>query len=373
MLTDLSELFDECSLEQVNHLLEQDIALKIDEKTSARIKSSVLRKAGIKKNRVWHYYSKNMLGVSVVACLIFVITMIGSYNYYQMPVAYVDVDINPSIEVGVNRWDRVVSVKGYNSEGKDILKVKPILNKELKEAIKDIVETAKLQGFLSEKDEGAIALTSVTDDTNKAQDLIEICKDAIEHYAMEEKINLEIVTAHVALQKRELAEEIGITAGKLQLIYKLQVLDDQVTIEDYKSYTVKEIVNQINSLKKDNGPDNTKEDKEDKAGKTEKKEQKQIVKINTDQQIKDQEKSEAKNKSEIKLERQEEGAKKENSQKDDKDNSQKKDSNNKQDSREKKVESNLDIKKNSNINNSYNNKKDNKENNKGNNRNERTR
>ena len=49
------------------------------------------------------------------ACLCLLFT--GGYWLYFTPTATISIDINPSIELGVNRFNRVVSVEGYNADG----------------------------------------------------------------------------------------------------------------------------------------------------------------------------------------------------------------------------------------------------------------
>ncbi len=225
--------------------------------------------------------------------------VISSYSYYQMPIAYIDIDINLSIELGINRWNRIVSAKGYNSDGENILRAKTVLNKELQKGIKEIIQTANTQGFFTHQEGSAVSLTTMIDGLGKGEDLIEICKEIIEDYAKEEKINIEIVTAHLELQRRESAKEIGITAGKIHLINKLQDLDNKVTIEAYKDYPVKEIVKQIKELKKVNIDDSI---VEDETGELDKKSKEQVSKINTEELIDYKEKSKTKKESEHKRE-----------------------------------------------------------------------
>ena len=42
---------------------------------------------------------------------------------YQKPVSFVSLDINPSMELGVNVFDVVVSAKAYNNDGKKFWKI----------------------------------------------------------------------------------------------------------------------------------------------------------------------------------------------------------------------------------------------------------
>ena len=45
---------------------------------------------------------------------------IGSHSYVE-PYSYVSLDINPSIEYALNRYDKVISVSGINTEGQQIV------------------------------------------------------------------------------------------------------------------------------------------------------------------------------------------------------------------------------------------------------------
>ena len=57
------------------------------------------------------------------ACLMFFILSLGGGAYaYYTPVSTVTININPSIEFKLNRWNRVVASKPLNSDGEKILK-----------------------------------------------------------------------------------------------------------------------------------------------------------------------------------------------------------------------------------------------------------
>ena len=52
-----------------------------------------------------------------------------SYSLYFTEIAFVDIDVNPSIELSLNRFDRVVDVYAYNDDGQEILDNVSIKNK----------------------------------------------------------------------------------------------------------------------------------------------------------------------------------------------------------------------------------------------------
>lgn len=55
------------------------------------------------------------LGVALAAAACAVVLAWGWL--YATPTVQISIDINPSVELGVNRFDRVVSVEGWNDDG----------------------------------------------------------------------------------------------------------------------------------------------------------------------------------------------------------------------------------------------------------------
>lgn len=64
------------------------------------------------------------------------------------PVAYVSLDINPSVEFGVNRWDRVVTGRPLNSEGEKLLASFRWRGRLLDDVVFDAGAAAANLGFL---------------------------------------------------------------------------------------------------------------------------------------------------------------------------------------------------------------------------------
>ena len=59
--------------------------------------------------------------VAVAACLIAAFVGVGGYAYATKPVAYVGVDINPSIELAINRFDCVIDARALNEDAQTVL------------------------------------------------------------------------------------------------------------------------------------------------------------------------------------------------------------------------------------------------------------
>jgi hypothetical protein len=87
---------------------------------------------------------------AAAASLLFVL-LSGTVSYaYYTPTSSVVVDINPSIELKVNRWDRILKTTALNKDGEKVLASLNIKNKVLSDGLDLIVEEAKRDNFINE-------------------------------------------------------------------------------------------------------------------------------------------------------------------------------------------------------------------------------
>jgi len=185
----------------------------------------------------------------------------GAYAYAKNPVAYVSMDINPSVELGVNAFDKVVSVEAYNEDGKKILEDTNLINSNVSDAVSTVISNAISDGYIT-KDVTttaavAVEITTSTDKENVATKLNESLKEVADKTLDNNNVDVEVETEKVALARRDEARTLGITPGKLNLIQKLQALDPTITVEEYKSSSVKDIQKKTKELRKDNKSDET--------------------------------------------------------------------------------------------------------------------
>ena len=198
---------------------------------------------------------KKKIALALVACAI-ISSGGGVYAYAKNPVAYVSMDINPSVELGVNAFDKVVSVEAYNDDGKKILEGIDLRNYDIKNAVSTVISNAISDGYITQDvTTTAAVVVEITTSTNKdkvGNKLEESLKDVADKTLNENDIEAEVGTEKVALARRDEARKLGITPGKLNLIQKLQELDPTITIEDYKDSSVKDIQKKTIELRKDN-------------------------------------------------------------------------------------------------------------------------
>jgi hypothetical protein len=194
---------------------------------------------------------KKRIALALIACTI-LMSGGGAYAYTTAPVAYVSMDINPSVELGVNIFDKVVSVQAYNDDGKKIIEGTNLTNYKIDNAISKLISNAISEGYIKEDGSSAIEITTSTDKEKVASNLDDTLKEAADKTLNTNHVEADVETENVDIARRDESIKFGITPGKLNLIQKLQELDKTITVEDYKDSSVKDIQKKTIELKKDN-------------------------------------------------------------------------------------------------------------------------
>ncbi|NCC66594.1 MAG: hypothetical protein EOM14_00165 [Clostridia bacterium] len=182
---------------------------------------------------------------SVAACIIFAL---GANAYYHAPVNYVCVDINPSVELGINAFGRVVCSQAYNEDGLRLIEESNLSNMSVENAVRSLVQKAAAQGFILEDGSTVIAVTSESVSEKKAAELQSISEAGANSALSEGGISAVIYSDCSDLQLRKQALEAEISPGKLRLILLLQALDSNIAVEDYRNAKITDIITKINEL-----------------------------------------------------------------------------------------------------------------------------
>ena len=95
------------------------------------------------------------------ACCLFLLLGMGWRFLYAIPPSYISMDVNPSIELGVNRYGRVVAAEAYNQDGQDILEHFSLKNKPYVQAVSILLEDETYRGYLTEN--ATLVFTVISD------------------------------------------------------------------------------------------------------------------------------------------------------------------------------------------------------------------
>lgn len=196
------------------------------------------------------FLGKRVIAAACAALLLFG-GSIGAYAYYKTPVSYLSLDINPSVELGINPFGKVVSATAYNADGSTILKGQNLMNSSVQDAVKALVQSADKKGFIAKDGSTVISATSETDNSTTASELQNEAENGADEAVESEGAKATVQTENVALERRDEARKLGVSPGKLNLIEKLQKLDPSITVDQYKDAKVTDIMKKFVELKKE--------------------------------------------------------------------------------------------------------------------------
>lgn len=157
-------------------------------------------------------------------------------------VAYVSLDINPSLEMAVNEELQVVNVDFFNDDGVNLVQKTELEGKNLYEALKILVQKAIEQKYIKPDQKNlmisTIAATAAdTTDLNPAK-LQQALEGAITSggftgevrvYAVDEKVRTE-------------AQQTGLSPGKFIIYEQLKETGAKVTVDEVKENSIRKLV-----------------------------------------------------------------------------------------------------------------------------------
>lgn len=127
--------------------------------------------------------------LTTAAVFLFIIACGSGYAYYT-PVATIDVSINPSIEMKINRFDRIIKSVPLNADGKVLLKSMQLTNRNIDEALISVVDQAKKDKFITDNYNEQGKTISVKILANDSKEIINIKN--FEQYINKNKINTQV-------------------------------------------------------------------------------------------------------------------------------------------------------------------------------------
>lgn len=188
--------------------------------------------------------------VTAIASL-FLLSCIGGYGYtYASPKAYVALDINPSIKLTTNMYDKVIKIETLNEDAEVISKDLKIKNKDINEALKLLVASATDNGYIVKDSDNAIMVTATSEYETLTDEILNNAESAInEELESEEVKDIEIIKENINQERFDEAERLGISPGKMNLLEKLKVELPDINVDEYADKSVKEIMKKINEEK----------------------------------------------------------------------------------------------------------------------------
>jgi len=141
----------------------------------------------------------------------------------------VAVDVNPSIELRLNRLSRVVALQAYNPEGESLAEAVSWRFSPVEDVIQRLLGAMVQQGYL-QSDNSFLMLSYQQENQNRAEALNQRLNKAVLRLIQQSPEMVYVQRVEIK-EIPELADDYGVSRGVMQLILKAQIMNPQYSVE----------------------------------------------------------------------------------------------------------------------------------------------
>ena len=182
--------------------------------------------------------------VAAVLALIVVGYLTFILNMNPKVYAYVDLDINPSMEFSIDKNNTVIDLKALNSDAEELISTFEVKKKNINDAISNILKSLDAKGYISSDNENLILLAaSYSEDSEMAENTIEKTINTIKRTieSVENK-NISVKVIYVEPNLRKKSVNNNMSMGRYVLYENAQKIGANITPHDAKSAKVTDLI-----------------------------------------------------------------------------------------------------------------------------------
>jgi hypothetical protein len=182
------------------------------------------------RNRNKRTKHKIRYSFATVLAVFMMFSGIGGYSVWATPMSYISVDVNPSVELTLNRFDRVISASAYNEDGQFVLDEVSLKGKTYTNAIDALVDSERMSRYLTE--DVMLSFTVVSDKKEKLIAGISNCNGYKQYRATSGSVDYSVMKE---------AHENRVSFGKYKIYLLLSEYDQTNAFEYYRNFTMREL------------------------------------------------------------------------------------------------------------------------------------
>lgn len=178
------------------------------------------------------------------SCFILLICFLGGwFVQYRVPDSVIYLDVNPSIELVVNKQNHILSVKALNEDAKEIIGGKDYTNDDLTSTVNDILSSMINHGYLS-PDKNIIMVSVENEDIKKADNLAivldKLIRDGVSSQEISPRILRQTFTKDEAASA--LAEKYNVSVGKIKLINEILSSCSEFSMDELSYMSIRDLI-----------------------------------------------------------------------------------------------------------------------------------
>lgn len=170
--------------------------------------------------------------IPVAACFLFLMICFSGYRLYFTQTSVISIDINPSFELNLNRFNRVISINHYNDDGLKVTNDLDIRFMDYRSALDEILKTESIIPYLNQDEMLSISVAGRNEQESKEiLNNIETCIPKHQNHCCDMGNYDDVDEAHA----------VGLSVGKYRAFLELQKVNPDITVEEVKGLTMRQI------------------------------------------------------------------------------------------------------------------------------------
>lgn len=153
--------------------------------------------------------------------------------------AYVDIDVNPSIELTVNRFGRVISANPYNEDGAKLLAAANVKYASYENAVAALLGAAAENGYIYNAK--LLSVTLQANNSGSKNDMLSKLQTAVDSSLSAHHSNAQSEVFPVSEEVKGHAHAQHVTPAKYLAIEELQAVDPTANFDECAEHSISEI------------------------------------------------------------------------------------------------------------------------------------
>lgn len=210
------------------------------------------RPAGIRQPA---FAAVSVFVAAVVFCMM-LFTGIPAAFADKSVVAYVSIDINPSLELGLDKREKVRELRGLNAKGQEVVQNVSYKGKSLDEVADKLLQKAEeMELFKAGEGDIIIASTQVKETSDLTDEAIteHLKQQVLTHVVMKHPDTadkFEVAAFTVPAEVRETAQENGLSLGKYSVYLNAKSVGHDVKVEDLQEQSIHNLAKEAGGMTK---------------------------------------------------------------------------------------------------------------------------
>lgn len=169
---------------------------------------------------------------AAAACLVLCLALVGGRHLYFSPTSIISIDVNPSIELSVNRFDKVVDVEGYNEDGVAFAETLDVLYQDYQQAMEEILNSDTITQCLERNEFLSVAVVEI--DQDQGQDILEY----VSQCTAQQK---NTYCYGVSPDEVEEAHSLGLSYGKYKVYAEISQYTGELSPQEANDMTMRQL------------------------------------------------------------------------------------------------------------------------------------